>query len=464
MNSAEAVLQVAIDVPWRGKGLGLFDYWPPDESGLSWQDWQEKVGLRVVVPWGNRQVVGLLMGVQSQPTLTSEKIRHAIRLLEDVPVLSADWRRLVQFAAHYYKHAVGEVALQSLPAALKEASAYKATKKAPAHLRHVAIEKAMQALKASAENEVSLSADLAPPTLTEEQHAVLLAFERERQKAVPAPLLLHGVTGSGKTEVYLRMAETVLAQGRQVLVLVPEINLTPQLEARFAARFGAERIATLHSGLTPPQRLRHWLAAHAGTADIVLGTRLAVLASLPRLGLVVVDEEHDASFKAQDGARQSARDLAVLRAHQAANDADAATRQFCTMPVLTLGASTYTGQRCVAIEPIAAGKVGRVAIAGAVQVKAADVDKLDGATVLWEDGNWALVRLGSDVRLGTIDATWTKGSAATVTQIKGDGTTISPTVTFTATNWFADVTVLTGTKKVACAKVDSTWILIAAEC
>jgi len=148
-----------------------------------------------------------------------------------------------------------------------------------------------------------------------------------------------------------------------------------------------------------------------------------------------------------------------------ANDADAATRQFCTMPVLTLGASMYTGQRCVAIEPIAAGKVGRVAIAGAVQVKAADIDKLDGATELWKGANWALVRLDEgQIRLGTISATWLKGEDATVTQIKGDGTEISPTVTFTAKNWFATVTVTTGTKKVACAKVDSTWLLIAAEC
>ena len=130
-------------------------------------------------------------------------------------------------------------------------------------------------------------------------------------------MLLHGATGSGKTEVYLRAAEQVLASGRQVLVLVPEINLTPQLEARFAERFGAgptpRRIVSLHSGLTPAQRLRHWLAAHLGLADLVLGTRLAVFASLPRLGLIVVDEEHDPSYKQQEGARYSARDLAVYR-------------------------------------------------------------------------------------------------------------------------------------------------------
>jgi primosomal protein N' (replication factor Y) (superfamily II helicase) len=130
------------------------------------------------------------------------------------------------------------------------------------------------------------------------------------------PLLLHGATGSGKTEVYLQAAAAALQRGLQVLVLVPEINLTPQLEARFAARFPAHALVSLHSGLTPVQRLRHWLQAHLGQADLVLGTRLAVFASMPRLGLIVVDEEHDPSFKQQDGARYSARDLAIWRAHQ----------------------------------------------------------------------------------------------------------------------------------------------------
>src|SRR3989442_9713703 len=129
------------------------------------------------------------------------------------------------------------------------------------------------------------------------------------------PALLHGVTGSGKTEVYLRAAAHALDEGKQALVLVPEINLTPQLEARFAERFAGRRIVSLHSGLTPAQRLRHWLLAHRGEADLVLGTRLAVFASLPRLGLIVVDEEHDPSYKQQEGARYSARDLAVYRAH-----------------------------------------------------------------------------------------------------------------------------------------------------
>lgn len=149
--------------------------------------------------------------------------------------------------------------------------------------------------------------------------------------------------------------------------------------------------------------------------------------------------------------------------------AGGATAEFERMPCLTGGAVSggETRERCVAVEPIAAGAIGRVAIAGAVQVKAADLGKLPSAHVLWKDTNWALVRLSSSdvvLRLGTISATWNKGSTATVTQTKGDGTTLSPTVTFTATNHFATVTVSTGTKKVACGKVDETWILIAAEC
>ncbi len=158
------------------------------------------------------------------------------------------------------------------------------------------------------------------PELAPEQAEAVSRIEAQIASAAPKPLLLFGVTGSGKTEVYLRAAEAALAAGRQVLVLVPEINLTPQLEARFTERFaallpGAHAIVSLHSALTPAQRLQNWLAAHLGRARLVLGTRLAVFASLPQLGLIVVDEEHDPSYKQQDGARYSARDLAVWRAH-----------------------------------------------------------------------------------------------------------------------------------------------------
>jgi primosomal protein N' (replication factor Y) (superfamily II helicase) len=174
--------------------------------------------------------------------------------------------------------------------------------------------------KALARGAVTDTAPSAPrdmPPASAEQARVLAELDALRATRQSPVVLLHGATGSGKTEVYLRVAEQVLAAGRQVLVLVPEINLTPQLEARFTERFGRgaapRRIVALHSGLTPAQRLRHWLAAHLGFADLVLGTRLAVFASLPRLGLIVVDEEHDPSYKQQEGARYSARDLAVYR-------------------------------------------------------------------------------------------------------------------------------------------------------
>ncbi|MFY7941269.1 MAG: primosomal protein N', partial [Burkholderiaceae bacterium] len=149
--------------------------------------------------------------------------------------------------------------------------------------------------------------------VTPEQAEVLARLAHEHHAHNAPTCLLFGATGSGKTEVYLQAAEAALGRGQQALVLVPEINLTPQLEERFKARFAGRCIVSLHSGLTPAQRLRHWLLAHLGLADLVLGTRLAVFASMPRLGLIVVDEEHDPSYKQQDGARYSARDLAVVR-------------------------------------------------------------------------------------------------------------------------------------------------------
>lgn len=160
-----------------------------------------------------------------------------------------------------------------------------------------------------------------PPQLTDQQAEALDAIAAADGFA---PFLLHGVTGSGKTEVYLRALAALLERRpeAQALVLVPEINLTPQFEAAFRARFAAtlpaDAIVTLHSGLAEGERARHWLAAHTGRARIVLGTRLAVLASLPALAMIVVDEEHEPAYKQQEGLRYSARDLAVWRAKQLA--------------------------------------------------------------------------------------------------------------------------------------------------
>lgn len=143
----------------------------------------------------------------------------------------------------------------------------------------------------------------------------------------------------------------------------------------------------------------------------------------------------------------------------------AATKQFESLPVLTGGTpSATTTAWCVAIEPIESNKIGRVAVAGVVQCKVADLGKASGACVLWKNSDWALIRMDGGVRLGTISATWTKGNTATVTEQNGDGSAKSPTTTFSAKNYFATVTVSSGTKRVACAKVDDTWMLIAAEC
>jgi primosomal protein N' (replication factor Y) len=205
--------------------------------------------------------------------------------------------KLIDFAAHYYQRSAGEFAMACLPPSLRDMTALQ-------------FERKLLRLKPLA----TVSAETAlAPALTPEQTQVLTQLAQQT-----GPFLLHGNTGSGKTEVYLRRAALVLEDSpqAQVLLLVPEINLTPQLEARVRQRFahlGDSAIAAMHSAMTPAQRLNSWLAAHLGTARIVLGTRLAVLASMPHLKLIVVDEEHDPSYKQQEGARYSARDLAVYR-------------------------------------------------------------------------------------------------------------------------------------------------------
>ena len=230
--------------------------------------------------------------------LAPEQARAVLGALEALPPLNATWRSLVAFTAGYYQRSLGEVALAALPPQLRELTPVQLARRL----------KRPQADTSSAETPQE------GLTLSPEQTAALLQLRTDAR-----PALLFGSTGSGKTEVYLRAAARVLAEDpeAQVLVMVPEINLTPQLQARFEARFahlGRERVVALHSGLTPAQRLKSWLAAHAGVARLVLGTRMAVLASMPNLRLIVVDEEHDPSYKQQEGARYSARDLAVYRA------------------------------------------------------------------------------------------------------------------------------------------------------
>ena len=256
-------------------------------------------GTLVRVPLGRREVLGVVWGTPADSgALLEAQTRNIAGPLEGLAPLSATWRALVGFTAGYYQRSFGEVALAALPPQLRELSAVQLGRR----------------LKRPAQDTSHPQNTTELIALSAQQNGALAAFYADNRAA-----LLFGATGSGKTEVYLRAAAKVLEEDplAQVLVMVPEINLTPQLQARFNERFahlGRERVVPLHSGLTPAQRLKSWLAAHSGQARLVLGTRMAALASLPHLRLIVVDEEHDPSYKQQEGARYSARDLAVYRA------------------------------------------------------------------------------------------------------------------------------------------------------
>ena len=284
-------------------------------------------GTLVRVPLGAREVLGVAWDGPDGPPpgMDPSQGKPVLGALEGLTPLNAAWRQLVSFAARYYQRSLGEVALAALPPQLRDLDAAQLARR----------------LKRQAKTAAALPAPTGTPVTalppSPEQQAVLQALPGATE-----PVLLFGATGSGKTEVYLRMTDDALASdpAAQVLVMVPEINLTPQLEARFRERFAAQygdgAVVSMHSGMTPAQRLGSWLAAHSGAARIVLGTRMAIFASLPGLRLIVVDEEHDPSYKSQDGARYSARDLAVYRA-KVESEALAARGQRCQV---ILGSAT----------------------------------------------------------------------------------------------------------------------------
>jgi primosomal protein N' (replication factor Y) len=290
---AYCILQVALDTPLDS----CFDYRWPCERGA-----EPAVGQLALVSFGRREVVGLIVAVKHETEVPPDKLKDALAVRGDLAPLPERWLALVGFAADYYQRPLGEVALPGLPKNLRVP-------------KTVALERALKKLA-----KAGSAHDPAPAGMP-----VLNAAQQQAADAIGAaqgftPLLLYGVTGSGKTEVYLQACAQVLAreQDAQILILVPEINLTPQLEANIRARFPGVMLATLHSSLSEGERMLNWLAAHQGQARIVLGTRLAILASLPHLKLIVIDEEHDPSYKQQEGLRYSARDLAVWRARQLA--------------------------------------------------------------------------------------------------------------------------------------------------
>jgi len=265
----------------------LFDYLAP-QAGPG------DVGRLVHVPFGSGLRVGILLDVGVKSELPEEQLKPVQEILTDLPPLPPEWMRLCEFCSGYYHAPLGEVMLAALPAGVKRA--------VPTKRRQI---------KARARRD-SVAESL--PELTGEQAAALDSI----RAAGPGfhPFLLFGVTGSGKTEIYLRLIADALEAGGQVLLLTPEINLTPQMEARLAARFPETPPVSLHSELSEAMRARHWRAAFTGEARIVLGTRLSVFTPMPDLALIIIDEEHDPSLKQQDGIRYSARDLAVFRARQ----------------------------------------------------------------------------------------------------------------------------------------------------
>jgi primosomal protein N' (replication factor Y) len=287
----------------------------PKAFTYQWQsEYVPKFGMRVIVPWGRQHRVGLVQGIAPDQEL-AENIKAVHKVLDEGECLSAQWQVLIEFAARYYHHPLGMIALEALPKALRVLNARGEepvmVSKAREHAQKLLAERDDSAAGAKP---VKTKIDkLEKPVLNAEQ---LEAVAQLSGAAGFAPFLLYGVTGSGKTEVYLHTVEERLKRGEQVLVLLPEINLTPAAQALYKERLAPHRVVVMHSNLAELTRTKAWFEAAIGAADVIIATRLGVLTPLPRLGLIVVDEEHDPSYKQQDGMRYHARDLALMLAKQ----------------------------------------------------------------------------------------------------------------------------------------------------
>ena len=355
----QSILKIALDVPLDR----LFDYLGNGQP--------VQVGQRVLVPFGRRNQIGIVMGIADTSDVAIEKLKPIMQAFVDEVPLDAEMLSLVKFSADYYQYPFGQALLSALPARMRQVApavsrkqfVYKLTdsgreavvEQLPKNqrvLRSVLL--ALQSAGQLSETElddISATARKAVKALVELHYATseqVIAPQRisaiqvapepqlndEQTEAVQSitqamqvfkPWLLYGVTGSGKTEVYIRLmqhalqsvsslTQTLPHQGAQVLVLVPEINLTPQLEARFRSRLPQFTLVSLHSSLSESERLHHWQLAQSGIARIIIGTRLSVLTPLPNLKLIIIDEEHDSSYKQQDSMRYHARDVALVRA------------------------------------------------------------------------------------------------------------------------------------------------------
>ncbi|MSP87128.1 MAG: primosomal protein N' [Methylotenera sp.] len=343
------ILKIALDLPLDR----LFDYLSGGQFA--------QVGQRVLVPFGRRKQIGIVIGVADSSDFTVEKLKTVLQVFADELPIDTETLSLLKFSADYYQYPFGQALLSALPARLRQIApavsrkqyVYALTdlgrqvdvKRIPKRqlvarrifsalqMHSVLTEAALDAISSSARKAVKqLVADgwasrrqvpaiiktlatppATEPALNEEQKLAVQRITQESQ--LFKAWLLHGITGSGKTEVYIRLMQHVLQHNEaQVLVLVPEINLTPQLEARFRSRLPNFTLVSLHSNLSESERLHHWQLAQSGVAKIIIGTRLSIFTPLPKLKLIIIDEEHDSSYKQQDSMRYHARDVALVRA------------------------------------------------------------------------------------------------------------------------------------------------------
>ncbi len=346
------ILQIAVPSPLHRR----FDYLPPVDVDVT----ALQPGIRLRIPFGRRTTIGVLLAVSNESAIDVRKLKRALEVLDDAPVISSDILAMVQWASDYYHYPVGEAFSAAMPALLRRGQQPAATDSSgwrltvagraidtatlghaarqtqviallSAHLQGMprsAIDVPASVLRTLADKgwieTCTLRESLSEPSAVQAVAASAHTLNPDQQLAVDTirsqldrftPFLLAGVTGSGKTEVYLELIATTLARQQQALLLVPEIGLTPQLLARFRRRFQVP-LALLHSGLSDHERHAAWQQARSGEAPIIIGTRSAIFTPMARPGLIVVDEEHDASLKQQDGFRYSARDLAVWRARR----------------------------------------------------------------------------------------------------------------------------------------------------
>jgi primosomal protein N' (replication factor Y) (superfamily II helicase) len=347
------IFKVAVPVPL----YGLFDYLAPDHCPID----KIKPGCRVRVSFGRKSLIGLVVEQSAKSDVPLHKLKAFDQYLDDQPVISPPILKLLIWAAAYYQHPLGEVLIAALPKLLREGQMpsikgdqlwslspegqqveIDALKRAPKQAQLIQLLQQSQQpassdwLNAHMENwRTPLKALIKKQFIVQKEQACLMAgnstpgsaphLNAEQQSAVNAvekgfnrfqPFLLQGITGSGKTEVYLSLVEKMLKQQKQVLILIPEISLTPQLTQRFQQRLNVP-VASLHSSLNDRQRLCAWSMATAELAPVVIGTRSALFTPLPSLGLIIIDEEHDNSLKQQEGFRYHARDLAMVRARNA---------------------------------------------------------------------------------------------------------------------------------------------------